>query len=97
MPILYDIKDDWLFKQGIELGVEQGIELGVEQGIELGVEQGIELGVEQEKQAHQKKIIQAVIKWHVYGMKAKIIADAMDIPISKVKAIIKAWKKKQVD
>jgi predicted transposase/invertase (TIGR01784 family) len=33
-----DIKEDFLYKQGLEEGVEKGVEQGIEQGIEQGVE-----------------------------------------------------------
>lgn len=37
-----DVKEDFLYKQGLEQGIEQGIEQGVEQGFEQGIEKGIE-------------------------------------------------------
>ncbi|MDZ7898407.1 MAG: hypothetical protein U5N85_10345 [Arcicella sp.] len=36
-----DVKEDFLYKQGLEEGVERGIEQGVEQGFEKGVEKTV--------------------------------------------------------
>lgn len=36
-----DIKEDFLYKQGLEEGVEKGVEQGIEQGIEQGVEKTV--------------------------------------------------------
>ena len=46
MPITYDIKNDALYKQGVEQGVEQGVKQGVKQGMKQGVQLGVEKGIE---------------------------------------------------
>jgi hypothetical protein len=39
------IMQNWVYKQGLEKGIEQGLEKGIEQGLEKGIEQGIEQGL----------------------------------------------------
>jgi predicted transposase/invertase (TIGR01784 family) len=68
-----DVKEDFLYKQGLEKGIEQGIE----QGVELGLEQGIEKGVE-------KTVMNLLIK---SGLSMEQIADYAGVTLTYVIAI----------
>jgi predicted transposase/invertase (TIGR01784 family) len=76
-----DIKEDFLYKQGLEQGIEQGLEQGIEQGIEQGVELGLEQGIEK---GVEKTVLNFLIK---SDLSIEQIADYAGVTLTYVIAI----------
>jgi flagellar biosynthesis/type III secretory pathway protein FliH len=72
-------------EEGIEIGMKKGMEKGIEKGIEKGMEKGIEKG-------KQEVIENLIIKM---GLSDKQAADIAEMPVSFVKKIRAALKKKK--
>jgi len=68
---------------------EEGIEIGMKKGIEKGIEKGMERGIEKGK---QEVIENLIIK---LGLSDKQVADVTEMPVSFVKKIRAALKKKK--
>ena len=68
---------------------EEGIEIGMKKGMEKGIEKGMEKGIEKGK---QEVIENLIIKM---GLSDKQVADIAEMPVSFVKKIRAALKKKK--
>ena len=72
-------------EEGIEIGMKKGMEEGIEKGMEKGMEKGIEKG--------KREVIEnLIIK---LGLSDKQVADIAEMPVSFVKKIRAALKKKK--
>lgn len=80
MPITYDISTDFLYKKGKEEGLREGLEEGREKGMEAGEERKEHIFVER--------------GWKK-GMPPEEIAELADMPLERVKAIIRELERKE--
>ncbi len=70
------------FKEiGIREGREQGLEEGLEEGLQQGLQQGYVKGI-------NEKELAVIFRAWKKGMPVEEIADLVDVPVEKVKAVI---------
>ena len=80
-------------EEGIEIGMKKGMEKGIEKGMEKGIEKGIEKGMEKGIEKGKQEVIEnLIIKM---GLSDKQVADIAEMPVSFVKKIRAALKKKK--